>query len=77
MGISPADAKYTVGGIGFSAKKKIKGHNYVVYMWNAASGKSKGSLAVFKDNELIRKSTGKYKSLVGKLEDWLYDEYYD
>ncbi|MDR2162513.1 MAG: InlB B-repeat-containing protein [Clostridiales Family XIII bacterium] len=77
IGISPDDAKYTVGGIGFSAKKTINGHTYIVYLWNAASGKGKGTLAVFRDGELIRKSKGKYTHLIGKLEEWIYDEYYD
>jgi uncharacterized repeat protein (TIGR02543 family) len=76
-GLSPDDAKYTVGGIGFSAKRTINGHVYIVYLWNASSGKGKGALAVFRDGELIRKSKGKYKHLIGKLEEWIYDEYYD
>jgi uncharacterized repeat protein (TIGR02543 family) len=76
-GISPDDAKYTVGGIGFSAKLKMKGHTFIVYLWNAPTAKGKGALAVFMDDELIRKNSGKYKYLADKLEEWLYDEYYD
>jgi uncharacterized repeat protein (TIGR02543 family) len=76
-GLSTDDAKYTVGGVGFHAKLKTKSHTYIVYLWNAPTKKGKGALAVFKDDELIKKSSGKYKHLADKLEEWLYDEYYD
>jgi uncharacterized repeat protein (TIGR02543 family) len=76
-GLSTDDAKYTVGGVGFSAKLKMKGHIFIVYLWNAPTAKAKGALAVFMDDALIRKNSGKYKYLADKLEEWLYEEYYD
>jgi uncharacterized repeat protein (TIGR02543 family) len=68
VGLSKADAKYTVGGVG--ASENIYG--FTVYVWQSQGSSTKGAMAFFADGKLVWKGKGTSNSMLNKFEKWLY-----